>query len=115
VCKHGVLNASFFVYGLFKKRNSEQVQWPYLHLKALSLSGLNMMLLSVCTVICRSDCSILNMVGECVFIIMEDMCVMCGRAYVGDVKFQAWVRGESVVPFSSTVHCKDCIVSRVDQ
>ena len=90
MCKHGVLNASFFVYGLFKKRNTEQVQWPYLHFKALSVSGLNMMLLSVCTVICRSNCTILNMVGEYAFIIMEDMCMTCGHACVGDVKFQAW-------------------------
>jgi len=91
VCKRGALNASFFVYGLFKKRNAEQVQWLYLHFKVLSLSGLNIMLLSVCTVICISDCSILNMVGEYAFTVMADMCIMCGHAYVdGVVKFEAW-------------------------
>ena len=48
------------------------MQWPYLHFKAVSVSGLKMMLLSVCTVIYRSNCSMLIVVGEYAFIWMAD-------------------------------------------
>lgn len=91
MCKHGALNASFFVYGFFGKSNTEQVlQWPYLHLKVVSLSSLNMLLLSVCTVLHRSVCYILNVDGEYAFIFMADICVMCAYVDEDDVKYQAW-------------------------
>jgi len=66
------------------------VQWPYLHFKAVSVLSLNILLLSVCTVVHRSSCSILNMVGEYAFIFMADICMMCAYVDEDDVKFQAW-------------------------
>lgn len=95
MCKHGALNASFFVYGLFEKRNTEQVQWPYLYLKAVPVSCLNMLLLSVCTVVHRSKYCILNIVGEYAVIFMADICMMC--SYIDDVKFQTWGLGLRVL------------------
>jgi len=56
----------------------------------VSVLSLNILLLSVCTVVHRSSCSILNMVGEYAFIFMADICMMCAYVDEDDVKFQAW-------------------------